>query len=200
MVKRAVIIGVALLILGAGAGVLITQLQPYEYNGVFYENPKPAAPINLVGRGNHYFDLADHREKVIVLFFGYTSCPDVCPSTMSDMKRVASILGEDAAKIQVVFVTVDPERDTAEKLDSYISLFDPNFIGLTGTEDELEEVWSDYGVFREIDTTTQTAAGYLVNHSSRLYVIDPGGNLVLTYSFGTLPEDIAEDIEHLLEL
>ena len=200
MVKRAVIIGVALLILGAGVGVLITKLQPYEYNGVVYENPKPAAPINLVGRGNENFDLADYRGKVVVLFFGYTSCPDVCPSTMSDMKRVASILGENAEKIQVVFVTVDPERDTVEKLDSYISLFDPNFIGLSGTEDELEDVWSDYGVFREIDTTTQTATGYLVNHSSRLYVIDPEGKLVLTYSFGTLPEDIAEDLEHLLEL
>lgn len=199
MLKRAVILGVVLLVLGVGAGVLIAQMSSYKYNGVVYENPQPAPPIQLTQARAVKFNLEDQRGKVVILFFGYTSCPDVCPTTMSDMKRVGALLGEDAAQTQVVFVTVDPERDTPEKLDSYLSLFDASFIGLTGSESELEKVWSDYGVFREIDSTTQTAASYLVSHTSRLYVIDQEGRLVLTYSYGTLPEDIAEDIEFLLK-
>jgi len=108
-------------------------------------------------------------------------------------------LGEAADDVQVVFVTVDPQRDTFEKLNSYLSLFNPTFLGLSGTEEDLEPAWNGYGVFREIDTESETAAGYLVNHSSRLYLIDPSGDLALTYSFGTPPEDIAKDIKHILD-
>jgi protein SCO1/2 len=108
-------------------------------------------------------------------------------------------LGEDAENVQVVFITVDPERDTQERLSSYLTLFDPDNIGLTGTDDQLEPIYREYGVFREIDTESQTEAGYLVNHSSRLYLIDQQGNLRLTYPFGSLPEDIAADIDYLLK-
>jgi len=145
------------------------------------------------------FHLADHTGKIILAFFGYTSCPDVCPSTLSDMKRVAGILDDDSESIVVLFITVDPERDTVEKLNAYVSLFDSRFLGLTGDEDQLEKVWRDYGVFREIDTTSQTAAGYLVNHSSRIYLIDQDGRLFLTYAYGTPADDIAKDVAYLLK-
>ena len=110
-----------------------------------------------------------------------------------------NILGEDSDMVQAVFVTVDPDRDNVEKLKSYMGLFHPTFVGLTGTEEQLIKVWGDYGVIREIDTSTQTAVGYLVNHSSRLYLIDQDGKLLITYGFGTLPEDIAKDVAYLLK-
>jgi protein SCO1/2 len=198
MDKRTLLIGISLVALVALVGLILMLTGEYQYEGVLIDPANPAPPLNLTDSNGHEFDLEDYRGKVVLVFFGYTSCPDVCPSTMSDMKQVKAALGEAADEVQVVFVTVDPERDTVEKLHSYLALFDPSFIGLTGTTDDLEPAWNGYGVFREIDTESETAAGYLVNHSSRLYLINPQGELALTYSFGTLPEDIAKDVKHIV--
>jgi len=185
-------------VVAIGLGIFLGFLQDYTFNGVVYENPKPAPQIILDGSDDGQFNLKSLSDKIVLIFFGYTSCPDVCPSTLSDMKRVTKILGEDADNVQVIFITVDPDRDTAEKLNSYLSLFDPKFLGLTGSVNDLEKVWDKYGVYREIDTSSKTAAGYLVNHSSRLYLIDQKGRLFLTYGYGTSPDSIAEDIEYLI--
>lgn len=199
MIKRAFYIGIVILVSALGFGLLITSLQDYTYSGTVYESPELAKPIDLLGSNNLLFNIEDYRGKVVLIFFGYTSCPDVCPSTLSDMKRVVDILDQKADRIQIVFVTVDPERDNHEKLKSYLSLFNQKFLGLTGSINELEKVWGDYGVFREVDNTSETAAGYLVNHSSRLYLIDPNGRLFITYAFGTSPEAIAKDVEHIIK-
>ena len=199
MVKRSLILGGVILVVAIGLGILFNFLQDYSFNGVIYENPKPAPQIILDGSDNTRFDLNSLTDKIVLVFFGYTSCPDVCPSTLSDMKRVMKILGEDADSVQVLFITVDPDRDTVEKLNGYMSLFDPRFLGLTGSVDDMELVWEEYGVYREVDNSSKTAAGYLVNHSSRLYLIDQNGRLFLTYGYGTSPESIAEDIEYLLK-
>ena len=199
MLRRSFLIGGVLLIVAIGIAITLTLTQNHTFHGVVYENPKQAPQLNLVTAENQQFNLADYNDKIILLFFGYTSCPDVCPSTLSDMKRVMNILGEDSKFVQVLFVTVDPERDTADKLRSYMDLFSPTFIGLTGAENDLAKVWGDYGVIREIDTSTQSAVGYLVNHTSRIYLIDRTGRLLITYGFGTFPEDISKDIEYLLK-
>jgi len=191
-------IPIILVVFSLGAGIFIRFNRPYEYNGVVYQNPEPASSISLPGTQGD-FSLEDFSGKAVVLFFGYTSCPDICPSTMSDLKQVKEYLGEEANKVQVVFVTVDPERDTLEKLGSYVTLFNPSFIGLSGTEEQLQPVWNGYGVFREIDTESDSMAGYLVNHTSRIYLIDPAGRLLITYGFGTPPEEITEDILHVLD-
>jgi protein SCO1/2 len=198
MVKRSLVIGGVILVVAIGLGIFLGFLQEYAFNGVVYENPKPAPQIILDGSDDAQFNLKSLSEKIVLIFFGYTSCPDVCPSTLSDMKRVTKLLGDDADSVQVIFITVDPDRDTVEKLNSYLSLFDPKFLGLTGAVSDLEKVWDEYGVYREVDTSSKTAAGYLVNHSSRLYLIDQKGRLFLTYGYGTSPESIAEDIEYLI--
>lgn len=196
--KFALVWGIA--ILATVALITVLQLlQPYQFRGVLIENPLPAPEIELPASSGDTFRLTDQRGKIVLLFFGYTSCPDVCPTTLSDLKQVREQLGDEASQVQVVFITVDPERDTLERLSSYLSLFDPADIGLTGSLEQLEPVWVGYGVYRAVDTTTQTATGYLVDHSSRVYLIDQQGNLRLTYAFGTLPEDIAADIAQLLK-
>lgn len=199
MVKRALIIGVSILILGIGLAYGLSLFREHEFSGTVYQDPTLAPPIVLSASDGTTFNLADQQGKIVLVFFGYTSCPDVCPTTLSDLKRVTEILGDKAEETQVVFVTVDPERDTVDKLHSYLSLFHPSFIGLTGTEDELSPVYAGYGVYREIDTASKTEAGYIVNHSTRLYLINQDGDLYITYSYGTDPEAIAADIEYLLD-
>jgi protein SCO1/2 len=133
------------------------------------------------------------------LYFGYTFCPDVCPTTLSELRRVVADLGEDADRVQVVMITVDPERDTPEKLQEYMTLFNPDFIGLSGSMEEMEKVWDDYGIYREETEFPNSASGYLVNHTARVYLIDPDGNLRLSYSYGTPPDDILHDIKILFK-
>lgn len=199
MDKRTLLIGISLVALVAlGAVLALTLTGEYQFEGALIDPAQPAPSLDLIDNHGQKFNLEDYHGEVVLVFFGYTSCPDVCPTTLSDMKQVEADLGELASDVQVVFVTVDPERDTVEKLDGYVTLFDPGFIGLTGPTDALEKAWSGYGVFREIDNESDTAAGYLVSHSSRLYLINPEGDLALTYNFGTLPEDIAKDIKYLL--
>ena len=190
-------IPIILVVFSLGAGIYIRFSRPYEYNGVVYQNPVPAPAVELNGTKGE-FSLEDYSDKVVMLFFGYTSCPDICPSTMSDLKWVMDYLGDKADRVQVVFVTVDPERDTVEKLGSYVTLFNPSFIGLSGTEEELQPIWNGYGVFREIDNESDSMAGYLVSHTSRIYLVDPQGRLLITYGFGTAPEEITEDLVHVL--
>jgi len=199
MIKRSLIIGGLILVVASGLGILNSTFQDYSFNGVVYENPKPAPQIILDGSDYSQFNLQSQANKIFLVFFGYTSCPDVCPSTLSDLKKVNKILGDDADSVQVLFITVDPDRDTVDKLNSYLSLFSPNFLGLTGSVVDLEKVWDTYGVYREVDSSSKTAAGYLVNHSSRLYLIDQNGRLFLTYGYGTSPESIAEDVKYLLK-
>lgn len=192
------IIGAALLIGLIAVGIAINAVGDHEYHGTVYAEPAVAPEIALA-HGDGVFRLSEQRGKVVLLFFGYTSCPDICPATLSDMKQVFAGLGERADRLQVVFVTVDPERDTAEKLGAYMSLFNPEFMGLTGTEDELSPIWQAYGVFREIDNSSESMAGYLVNHSTRVYLIDQEGRLFMTYAFGTSADEITEDVRYILK-
>ena len=189
-----------LVILAVTIGLVINFSidKDYEYHGVVYQDPKPAPSINLPGTSGD-FDLADQTGKVVLLFFGYTSCPDVCPSTLSDMKQVVSSLGENASEVQVVFITVDPSRDSLEKLSEYVTLFNEDFIGLTGELADLEAIYGAYGVIREIDDSSESFAGYLVNHTSRLYLIDTETRLFMTYGFGSDPGSISADIAHILK-
>jgi protein SCO1/2 len=192
------IIGAALMIGLIAAGIAISAAGDHEFHGTVYANPE-IAPEIVIHHEEGIYRLSEQRGKVVLLFFGYTSCPDICPATLSDMKQVHAALGDLAEKLQVVFVTVDPERDTAEKMGSYLSLFNPEFIGLTGDEQDLMSIWQGYGVFREIDNSSESMAGYLVNHSTRVYLIDPDGRLFITYSFGTSVEEITEDVRHILK-
>jgi protein SCO1 len=191
-------LGVFLLIAIVAAGVLLFS-EPAGFRGTTYAEPYPvAADIELKHASGSSFRLSDLRGKVVALFFGYTSCPDVCPTTMAELDQALEKMGDQADQVQVLYVTVDPERDTPERVQEYVSYFNPTFIGLSGSEAELTKVWNDYGVFREI-VNGSSAAGYLVDHTARVTVIDQDGNLRLSFPFDTPVEDVVHDLKLLLK-
>jgi len=193
-------VGLGLLVL-IGVVIAVTIFIPKTdtFRGTSYDPSLPAAEFELTQGNGGSFRLSEKRGDVILLYFGYTFCPDVCPTTLSELRRVVADLGENASRVQVVMVTVDPERDTPEKLQEYMSLFNPAFIGLSGSVDEMEKVWKDYGVYREVTELPNSASGYLVNHTARVYLVDPDGNLRLSYSYGTPPDDIVHDLKILFK-
>lgn len=186
------------------AGLITTFLilgprRPYTFQGSLIEPPVAAPQFELTDFNGQPFQLSDLDGQVVVMFFGYTSCPDVCPVTLSDFLRIRADLGQQAEKVSFVFVTVDPERDTPQRLRKYLTNFDPDIIGLTGDRSQLESVWSAYGVY-QARAEGGSQDNYLVDHSSRVYVIDADGDLRLTYLFGTNEELITEDVRHLVSV
>ena len=201
MDRRTLLVGfVSLLLIGAVAAGVFLFSRPAAFRGTMYGEPYPQAPeIELTRDNGARFRLSEMRGNVVLLFFGYTSCPDVCPTTMAELKQALETLDKkDAEQVRVLFVTVDPERDTPERVQEYVDHFNPNFIGLSGMESELVKVWNDYGVFREI-VRGNSAAGYLINHTARITVIDRDGNLRLSYAFDTSVDSIVHDLKLLLK-
>ncbi len=170
-----------------------------SYRGSALEPPIPVPDFQLQDEHGQPFRLSDQRGRVVLLFFGYTSCPDVCPTTLATWRQVHEALGADAEDVRFLFVTVDPERDTTERLGTHVDAFHPDFVGLTGSQEELEAVYAIFDVFYEVDASSQSALGYLVSHTATTFVIDPEGQWRLRESYGTLPEDLVHDIRQLLE-
>jgi len=139
--------------------------------------------------------LTDFRGKVVAIFFGYTHCPDVCPTTLADMSLVLEKLGKDAERVQVLFITVDPERDTPELLSHYAPAFNPTFLSLYGDMRATEEVAKAFNVKYE---KQPTSSGYNVDHSAGTFLIDPKGRVRLLAPYGQRPEWLVEDIRLLL--
>lgn len=200
MDRKILLVGLmSFLLIGAVAAGTFLFAKPASFRGTTYAEPYPAAAeIALARADGSSFRLSDLRGKVVMLFFGYTSCPDVCPTTMAELKQSLEKIGDQAKQVQVVYVTVDPERDTPERVQEYVNHFNPNFIGLSGSEAELAKVWNDYGVFREIVDGT-SAAGYLVNHTARVTMIDQQGNMRVSFPFDTPVDDIVHDLKLLLK-
>ena len=140
--------------------------------------------------------LEDWRGKVVVLFFGFTHCPDVCPTTLADLAQAMKSLGPDAERVQVLFVTLDPERDTPDVLGKYVGAFDPRFLGLYGDAAATQRAAREFKVFYE---KRKTADGYSVDHSGQTYVIDPQGRLRLFVRPDRLASDLPEDLKTLLK-
>jgi protein SCO1/2 len=141
--------------------------------------------------------LADFKGKVVMIFFGYTQCPDVCPTTMAEMRAVMQKLGSaDAAKVQVLFITVDPERDTAALLKQYVPAFDPTFLGLRGDLDATAKTAKDFKVFYQ-KVPGKTPGSYSVDHSAGSYVYDPQGRLRLFVRSAPMGEDASPSVDRL---
>ena len=201
MNRRILLVGLASFLLIAGVAIAVfLSSEPAGFRGTTYGEPYPVAKeFELTRENGSRFRLSETRGKAVLLFFGYTSCPDVCPTTLAELKQSLEKFGEEKAKqVQILFVTVDPERDTPERVQEYVDHFNPNFIGLSGTELELAHVWHDYGVFREIVEGT-SAAGYIVNHTARVTLIDQDGNMRVSFAFETPVEDIVHDLNLLLK-
>jgi len=141
--------------------------------------------------------LADFRGKVVTVFFGYTQCPDVCPTTLAEMAEVMRLLGKDADRVQVLFVTVDPERDTQELLAQYVPAFDPRFLGLRGTREETDQVAREFKVIHQKAPGSRPGT-YTVDHTASSYVFDPQGRLRLVVKHAQGAAPLAADITLLL--
>ncbi|AYR26260.1 SCO family protein [Herbaspirillum rubrisubalbicans] len=141
--------------------------------------------------------LADFKGKVVVMFFGYTQCPDVCPTTMVEMSNVMKELGPDADRVQVLFVTVDPERDTQQVLAQYVPAFDKRFLGLRGDLQQTEKVAKEFKVFYQKVPGKQPGS-YAMDHTAGSYVFDPQGHIRLFVKHGQGPQTLAHDIKLLL--
>jgi protein SCO1/2 len=141
--------------------------------------------------------LSDFKGKVVALFFGYTHCPDVCPTTLNDMKQSMKLLGANASELQVLFVTLDPERDTQPLLAQFVPAFDPSFIGLYGTKEQTAAVLKDFKIFAA-KVENKGRSGYTIDHSAGVYVFDKAGKIRLYVDYGTKPDMIASDIQKLL--
>ena len=201
MNRQMIWVGVGLLILIAitTAGVILFG-KPADFRGTTYEDPYPVArEIELLRSDGSTFHLSDLRGETVLLFFGYTSCPDVCPTTLAELNQAMNQLGPTKAKqVKVLFVTVDPDRDTPERIQQYLSNFNPSFIGLGGSLAQLSNVWQSYGVFREV-VESGSSSGALINHTARVTLIDKNGNMRTSYSFDAPVEDIVHDINLLLK-
>lgn len=153
-------------------------------------------PLSLTDHNGKLRTMADFKDKVVVLFFGYTHCPDVCPTTMNDLKQAMRLLGGKSDQVQVLFVTVDPERDTKEVLAQFVPSFDPRFIGLGGTPAEVAANMAEYKVYAA--KVEEKSGNYSMDHSAGMYVFDKTGAPRIYMSYGQRPADIAHDIAQLL--
>lgn len=160
-----------------------------------FDPPHPAPAFTLPGSDGQPLTLERLRGKVVLMVFGFTNCLDVCPVTMHTLTQARQLLGAEAVGVQVVYITVDPERDTAPALKAYLARYDASFRGATGTPQALEAVRTRYGVVAQ---KVKSPQGYAVNHSSSVYLIDRAGKLRAMMPYGRSPKDYAHDVRLLL--
>lgn len=188
---------------GIVLGVIIIGLAAqyffsYTFHGVLIRSDRRAPDFELTSAQTlETVKLSDHRGKVVLLYFGYTTCPDICPSTLTELGQVPGLLGRRADDVEIMWVTVDPERDTPEKVANYSAYFHPDIVGLVGTPEDIEVVALQFGVVYE-KNDYGSAAGYLVDHTATVTMIDPEGYVKVVFPFGVTAEDIAADVNYVL--
>ena len=189
---------IATAVIGLTMLVELVFRKPYSFHGTVINPPLPVTDFSLQTANEEVFRLSEQKGKIVLLFFGYTSCPDVCPVTLATFKQVNDNLGEDAQKVRFVMITADPDRDTPDKVAEYAARFNPEFIGLSGDMTALASIWKELGVFVE-KQESGSAAGYLVSHTASVYVLNQSGSLFMTFPYGTTATEIADDIRQILK-
>lgn len=169
----------------------------YKFYGIPL-NPMVTAPTGALTRTDGSdFSIGSQQGRASLVFFGYTHCPDICPTTLADWTRVKSALGEDARKVNFVFVTIDPATDTPEVMRSYVAKFDSSFVGLSGEPAEIDSIAKAFGVSAFPEGTLESGHTAMA-HPSRVYLVDPQARIRFVYPPGLKPEEIAEDVRHVL--
>jgi len=184
-----------LILIGAIAAAFL-YLRPHTFHGTVIQSPDPSFNFTLTSTDGDV-SLGDFRGKIVLIYFGYTFCPDICPATLANVGQALRDLGPKADDIQLIMISLDPERDTPEKLEEYVRQFYPAYIGVTGTKDQLDEVASLYGIFYEKDTS-ESEENYAINHTASLLVLDREGYLKLVFPFGVTVPEIADDLKYML--
>lgn len=201
--RTTLMIGIAaLLVVLAGGSAWAAGLVPFgnrgtTVHGTAYDANTVAPDFTLDAAGNKPVSLSDYRGDVVLLYFGYTYCPDICPTTLATLARAREALGSNASKVQVIMITVDPQRDTPDRLSSYVQKFDSSFIGLSGTLDQIKPVASEYGIYFQAQKPNADG-GYAVDHTAGVIAIDGQGKQRLLESYGTTSDQFAADIKTLL--
>ncbi len=188
---------VVAVILFFGAYFVGTKLRPYAYHGMLMQSTEPPGDFTLIDHNGHRMQLSDYEGKWVILYYGYTFCPDVCPTTMMQLGRMMPLLGKKAKDVQVFMISVDPERDTPERMKEYVTYFHPSFIGLTGTPEEIADAAAPFGIYYK-KKEVEGASGYLMDHTASVTVLDPQGRVRLIWPYGTTAEEMAEDLLHLM--
>ncbi len=192
MAKKSVWVGAGILILVilviAVPTILMRATPPLH--GSVIDPPAPAADFSLTDQSGRTVRLSEFRGRYVLMFFGFTHCTEECPATMAILEQVVAALGDEAGKVRVLFVSTDPERDTPQAVGEFVARFDPAFVGLTGSQADLQPVWRDYGV---------TVLDGGETHSTFVYLIDPAGDIRLTYAFPMAPEDLTADLQLLMK-
>ena len=197
------------LILMAGVGVLALLLSGIagwwwrsapgagSINGLALDSPREVPAVTVQGSDGQPHSLRDFRGKVVLVYFGYTTCPDACPMTLGKFAHVKAALGEQAADVQVVMVTVDPQRDTAGRLREYLAMYGEDFLGLTGDPAAIQELATAFGVYYST-YESNSALGYLVEHTTASFIIDRQGRLRIVAPYDLTAEQLAQDVRYLL--
>ena len=195
--KRLARIAVLVLAVCVAAWVfVIPRLRPHVFHGVVMQSAAPAPAIDLEATTGGLVSIDSFEGKLVVIYFGYTHCPDVCPATLSSLDRALDLMGNGADDVQVVMITVDPERDTVEFLADYMTYFDESFIGLTGPIEDVSRIATAYGVYFAADEG-DVETGYTVAHNASLMVIGRDGHLRLVLPPDLTADDIADDLKYL---
>ncbi|MBS0293104.1 MAG: SCO family protein [Proteobacteria bacterium] len=200
MLKRETLKKIAAGALWVGAAGIFSACTPKgpKFQGVDLTGADYARDLQLTDQYGKQRSLKDFAGKVVVVFFGYTQCPDVCPTSMSELAEVKRALGADGDRLQGIFVTVDPERDTPDMLKSYMASFDPSFIALRGTPEQTAAVAKDFKIyFKRVDGQTPTS--YTMDHSAGSYVYDTKGRLRVYHRYGSGAQSLTADVRALLD-
>ena len=163
----------------------------------FLPAPLPAPDFTLLSQNERQLSSREFPGKILIVFFGYTSCPDVCPLTLTNLTKAFQEMGEDGERIQVLLITVDPRRDTPERLKRYVENFHPSFLGLTGTEEEIRTVADGFGAYF---SAPSGEGSHTVDHTARTFVVDRFGRIPLTFPVTATPEEMARDLTILIEI
>ncbi|MAD81028.1 MAG: SCO family protein [Planctomycetaceae bacterium] len=176
-----------------------TSSQEIQTDDINADGEILARDFELTDHEGRRFRLRDERGKVVLLFFGFSHCPDVCPTTLSSWAKIEEALGDLAKQVTFVFVTVDPERDSADRLAKHLGVFSPEFLGLRGTQEELARVSEAYRIKTKRVSLPEGMMGYVIDHSTRMFLIDQKGVLQRQYHYRTYPYDIASQVKLLLD-
>lgn len=162
----------------------------------FLPAPLPVPPFTLTSQEDRPVSSDDFPGKALVVFFGYTSCPDICPLILTHLTQAFRLMEEEGERVQVLLVTVDPDRDTPERLRRYLRNFHPSFLGLTGTEEEIRSVAGEFGAYF---ARVGEGENYTVDHTARSFVLDSEGRIALTFPISATPDEMARDLNQLLD-
>lgn len=187
------------ILLGISLGVAVLSVfRPHVYSGTVLQSPDPAPSMDGLSYANGAaVDVAALRGDIVLVYFGYTHCPDVCPLTLATVARALGDLGEDSSRVETLMVTVDPTRDTPDALAAYVARFSDDFRGVWGDETDTTTAAARYGVAYEYEE--EDANGdYGVTHTSSLFLIDPDGALRIVYPFGITARELSADLEAML--